>query len=178
MVLVGVVVVGAACGMVPVNSVQIGVEAETMPWADIAAYRTYQWWQPSVIDRHQYTDSVEREAKLDYRIRAAIEGDLRAHGYVPAAGAQPDFIVSYRIAMVEAHTSSFSDYASYRAQGGNRGLGDAYMGYNRGVIRIEIYDAATNRLAWRGTATSIADGSGRRIEPAIQQILARLPAAA
>jgi hypothetical protein len=172
------VLIGSACGMVPVNSVQIGVEAETMPWADIAAYRTYQWWQPSVIDRHQYTDSMEREAKIDYRIRAAIEADLRARGYVQAAaGIKPDFIVSYRIAMVEAHTSSFSEYAEYRAQGGNRGLGDAYMGYNRGVIRIEIFDVATNRLAWRGTATSIADGSGRRIEPAIQQILARLPAA-
>jgi hypothetical protein len=176
-VLVGVVLLGSACGVVPVNSVQIGVEAEAMPWADISAYRTYRWWQPSVIDRHQYADSVEREAKIDYRIRAAIDADLRAHGYVPDIKGHPDFIVSYRIAMVEDHTSTFSDYAEYRAQGGNRGLGDAYMGYQRGVIRIEIHDAATDRLAWRGTATSIADGSGRRIEPAIQQILARLPAA-
>ena len=176
-VLVGVVLLGSACGVVPVNSVQIGVEAETMPWADVSAYRTYQWWTPSVIDRHRYTDSMERQAKIDYRIRAAVDASLMAHGYVQDLRGHPDFIVSYRIAIAEDHTSSFSEYASYRAQGGNRGLGDAYMGYQRGVIRIEIYDVATDRLAWRGTATSIADGSGRRIEPAIQQVLARLPAA-
>ena len=45
------------------------------------------------------------------------------------------------------------------------------------VGAFEIRDAKTQRVAWRGTATSIADGSGRRIEPAVEQILARLPAA-
>ena len=171
-----VAILVAACGIAPSTGIQIGVEAETMPWADLAAYRTYAWWTPSVVDRHRYPDVDEREAKIDWRIRSAIDAGLSAHGFVPDA-ASPDFIVSYRVAIAEDHTSSFHEYASYRAQGGTKGLGDAYMGYKRGVLRIEIRDATTQRVAWRGTATSIADGSGRRIEPAVQQILARLPVA-
>jgi len=166
----------AACGIAPSTGIQIGVEAETMPWADLAAYRTYAWWTPSVVDRHQYADRGEREATIDWRIRSAIDAGLTGHGFVPDP-ASPDFIVSYRVAIAEDHTSSFQEYANYRAQGGTKGLGDAYMGYKRGVLRIEIRDATTQRVAWRGTATSIADGTGRRIEPAIQQILARLPVA-
>jgi hypothetical protein len=172
---VAVAMLVAACGLAPSTGIQISVEAETMPWADLTAYRTYAWWMPSAVDRHAYTDRGEREAKIDWRIRSAIDVGLAGHGFVPDP-ASPDFIVSYRVSIVEDHTSSFQEYAAYRAQGGTKGLGDAYMGYRRGVLRIEIRDATTQRVAWRGTATAIADGSGRRIEPAVQQILARLPA--
>ena len=172
-----VLVAGGGCGLAPAGPAAIRVDAEMLPWADVSQYRTYRWWaQP--IDR-QRGGYDEREALIDWRVRQAVDRELAGHGYVAAGTGTADFVVSYDVRLEGTSTSSFQDYLQYRAEGGQKDMGDSFIGYDRGTLVLEVHDVATRRVAWRGTASAIIedDARGTRIDPAVQQMLARFPAA-
>jgi len=171
-----VFVAGVGCGLAPAGPAAIRVDAEMLPWADVSHYRTYRWWaQPIDQQRGGYD---EREALLDWRVRQAVDRELAAHGYAPAGTGTADFVLAYDVVLEGASTSSFQDYLQYRAEGGGKDMGDLFIGYERGTLTLEIRDVATRRVAWRGIASAIVeDGAhGKRIDPAVQQMLARFPA--
>ena len=170
-------VAGGGCGLAPAGPKSIHVESELLPWADVSHYRTYRWWaQPLDQGRGGYD---EREALLDWRVRHAVERELAGHGYAPAGTGKADFVVSYDVRLEGASTSSFQDYLQYRSEGGSKDMGDAFIGYDRGTLMLQITDAATRRTAWRATASAIIEGDarGQRIDPAVQQMFAQFPAA-
>ena len=168
------VVACTACGLAPAAPVTIQVAAETLPWANVSGYRTYRWWLPPIDQSSGYS---EREKLIDWYVRSAVDRELAARGYVPDTVGKPDFVVRYNIKLQEDSTSSFKDYLSYRAEGGGKDMGDAFMGYERGTLTIEIVDVASRRVAWRAAATAVieSDARGKRIEPAVHQMFERYP---
>ena len=169
---------GTGCGILPGGS-KIQVQSETLPWVDVSRYHTYAWWTaPLETSRRGYSQT---EALLDWRIRQAVDRDLRARGYAPATTGRPDFVVAYRLAITEASTESFRDYLSYRAEGGHQGMGDSFMDYQRGTLMLTVEDAASRRLAWRAQASAAlegGDGRGSKIDPAVREMIDRFPIAA
>jgi hypothetical protein len=168
----------AGCGIAPGGS-KIQVQSETLPWVDVSRYHTYAWWTaPLETSRRGYSQT---EALIDWKIRNAVDRDLRARGYTPTTSGRPDFVVAYRLAISEASTESFRDYLSYRAEGGHQGMGDSFMDYQRGTLMLTVEDAATRRLAWRAQASAAlegGDGRGSKIDPAVSQMIDRFPIAA
>jgi hypothetical protein len=171
------IALGSGCGLAPAPQPAIRVDAEQFPWADVSRYHTYQWWSPPLEQSRRGFD--EREALLDWHVRQAVDRDLAARGYAPAGAGKADFIVSYDVALRDASTQSFQDYLQYRADGGRKDMGEAFIGYTRGTLTLEFQDATTRRVAWRATASAIVedDARGKRIDPAVQQMLDRFPAA-
>jgi hypothetical protein len=165
----------AACGIAPPGPARIRVASETLPWANMAAYRTYRWWKLPVDQRAGYS---EREALLDWRVRQAVGRELAARGYAEDTADTPEFVVRYSVRMREASTQSFKDYLAYRADGGGKDMGEALMGYEEGTLGLEIVDVATRRTAWRASATAVIeeDPNGKLIDPAVKQMMDRFPA--
>jgi hypothetical protein len=165
----------AACGVAPAGPTRIRVASETLPWADVSAYRTYRWWKLPVDQRAGYS---EREALLDWRVRQAVDRELAGRGYAEDTAGTPEFVVRYSVRMHEASTQSFQDYLAYRADGGGKDMGEALMGYEEGTLGLEIVDVATRRTAWRASATAVIeeDPKGKLIDPAVTQMMARFPA--
>jgi hypothetical protein len=172
---IAVLALCGACGLAPAGPTTIRVDAETFPWTDVSTYRTYRWWQPP-LDQGARGYS-EREALVDWYVRDAVDRQLAARAYAPDVAGKPDFVVRYNVRLAEAATSSFQEYLDYRAQGGGKDMGEAYMGYERGTLTIEIVDVATRRIAWRASGSAVVeqDQRGKRIEPAVRQMFARFP---
>jgi len=167
----------AGCGAVSPGTTAVSVSAETFPWADLSHYRTYRWWLPPPTAGQGFS---ERETLVDWYVRHGVDDDLQSRGYRVDVAGSPDFVVRYEVAIREAATSSFRDYMQYRAEGGSKDMGEAFMGYDQGTLTITLVDVATRRVAWRATASAIleSDQRGKRIEPAVREMMAKLPATA
>jgi hypothetical protein len=165
-----------ACGIAPAGPTRIRVQSETLPWANMSAYRTYRWWQLPLNERGG--GYSEREALLDWRVRQAVDRELAARGFAEDTAGTPEFVVRYSVRVREESTSSFRDYLSYRADGGGKDMGDALMGYAEGSLGLEVVDVATRRIAWRATATAVVekDPNGKLIDPAVAEMMERFPA--
>ena len=170
-------VLASACGLPPASEPTIHVSAEILPWGDLSSFHTYRWWQPAIAGDVRYAN--ERAARLDWYVREAVGHELSTRGYVPDTAGKPDFVVRYDIGTYDDSTSSVSDYMEYRAEGGHKDMGQAFMGYQRGMLIVELVDATTTRVAWRGKAMALfeANARGKRIAPAVAKMMGELPAA-
>ena len=172
------------------------VQAQPAPGVNLTRYATYAWASPSVAEvaaaRARGTSgdiwqslpsdqASEREA-LDTRIRGDIDGQLAQRGYTRATGGRPDLLVDYRITTRERQVDDqLGEYASYRSQGGDQSLGDAFVkGYEEGTLVVLIVDAATRQRLWNGSATAVVNPALRekRIPEAVSQMFAKFPARA
>jgi hypothetical protein len=148
--------IAGACGLAPAVEPTIKASAETLSWADLSAWHTYRWWKPPTVDAD--AGFTEHEKRVDWYVRSAVDHELTARGYAPDTARNPDFV----------------------ADGGGKDLGEALMGYERGMLTLELVDVATRRVAWRSQASAVleSDAKGKRVGPAVQKMMASLPAGA
>lgn len=112
-------------------------------------------------------------------IEEAIRDALVSRGFTETS--TPAFRVAYQAAVDEKlDVETFTNYYGYR----RRGVWieeTEVREYAEGTLILDIIDAATNDLAWRGTAHSevsdLRDPERRRrtLETAVQQILDQFP---
>jgi uncharacterized protein DUF4136 len=170
--------IGAACGLAPAVEPTVHVTAEVLPWGDFSRFHTYRWWLPPMVDSDRRY--AERDKRIDWFVRDAVDRELAARGYQPDTAGRPDFVVRYTVNVVEDSTTSFNGYLSYRAEGGGKDMGDALMGFERGTLTIELVDVPSRQVTWRGQATAILEqeAGGKRIAPAVQRMMTNVPARA
>jgi hypothetical protein len=161
----------AACGP------RVEVQGERSRIATFGRYRTYAWVSPVAPAR-----SVGEQAAslLDWRIHDDIDRALAAKGYVRTAEA-PSLLVDYDVVTRPEDSAPFREYFRDRRVGGTRGMDDSFArGYEGGTLVLQLIDARTRELAFRGSATSVIEepGDQRRLEEAVQRMLANLPEAA
>lgn len=129
------------------------VQTDYDPDIDFSRYKTYQWVPgPQKVTGNPRLDNP----LLDKRIRSAVEKELAAKGYVKAENGRPDFKVAYHTALeMRSEYRTIDDF--YRGYGyyGYTGWGGrttyVYQ-YEEGTLILDIIDAKTNSLVWRGTA--------------------------
>jgi hypothetical protein len=94
-------------------------------------------------------------------IHSALEGELAKRYQSAAAGAKPDFIVSYHVVIEEKiDPRSYDDLYGFGYYGrGYRyprplfyGAGTGLRVYNQGSLIIDIVDAKTEKPIWRGVS--------------------------
>ena len=124
------------------------------PSANFNAYHTYNW----VGDKQEITGDQRLDNSLvDGRIRTAIGTQLRSKGYTTSVSKQPDFYVAYHIKVKDMMKgSSTQDYIGDRAHGTYTTISDIQP-YKEGTLLIDIVDAASKRLVWRGSALAEVD---------------------
>lgn len=124
------------------------------PHANFTTYQTYAW----VVGPQEQTGDKRIDNRLvDSRIRNTIETQLRSKGYAVSANTQPDFYVAYHIGVKDmTKGSSTQHYIGDFAHGTYTTTSDIQP-YKEGGLLIDIVDAASKQLAWRGSGVAEVD---------------------
>jgi hypothetical protein len=138
---------------------------------DFAKLKTYRWADiPSKADANPL---------VVQRVGAAVERELKAKGYSPAEGA-PDFLVATYVGRQSRIQVTDWGYG-YGPRGAWYGGGVDVYQYEEGSLIVDIVDARSKQLVWRGTATSIIDPGAtpeertERINEAVAKIFEDFP---
>jgi Domain of unknown function (DUF4136) len=164
------------------------------PGANFSTYHKYEW-----IERNQEKTGDRRvdNSQLDIRIRTAVGAQLHVKGYT-AANDQPDFYVAYSAVLNDMTPDVSTQYYSQGMAGGpfvlsvdTRSPNGPTTGaitpandspsYLTGTLLIDIVDAASKKLVWRGTAAGAVDPGltsqqrDERIRTIVREMLSHFP---
>jgi hypothetical protein len=154
--------------------------------AVFSSYKTFDWIAPPVRASEEDVRSdpegpFARNSLLDKRIRAAVNGKLRARGFRYAEGGEPDFRLNYHVTFKDKLVGSGSDFGyvgRYHRGAFSSGFNWSVRQYQEGTVIIDIIDRAKDQLVWRGWVVSRnRDGNydEAEINHAVNQILMRFP---
>jgi hypothetical protein len=182
--IVGLVLSAAACA-----SVKVGYDYDRQ--ADFSSYRNYGWMAEA---QESSGDRRVDNAAMDIRLRTAIGAQLIRKGYKPALQGPPDFYVAYFVGLhdrsPDVSTRYYSDGMAGRpfshsvdSRSGDKPRDTAPPSEANisGSLLIDIVDAASNRLVWRGTADGKVDpgltGAERdeRVRAIVRDMLSHFP---
>ena len=137
----------AACA-----SPKIGYDYDSS--ANFNGYHIYDW----VADKQEVTGDKRLDNRLvDGRMRNAIETQLRVKGYTASLNKRPDFYVAYHLGVKDMMKgSSTQNYIGDRSQGTFTKISDIQP-YKEGTLLIDIVDATSQQLVWRGSALAEVD---------------------
>ncbi len=152
-------------------------------------YKTYRWSEEgaSGID-----DDVLAKNPLIFRnVKAAVNRELRWKGFEMKDAGPVDFIVTAHAAMrdrlaVGQTSMAVSYHRGYRSWGpGYYSVWyapyPAYTWYEEGTLMIDVIDAKSDELAWRGVVSGILrdygsnDDMHKEIDTVVGRVLARFP---
>jgi hypothetical protein len=158
---------------------------------DFSAYRTYAWTSD---DQQKTGDRRVDSSSTDIRIRTAIAAQLSLKGYAASTGSRPDFLVAYYIQVKEGTADQSQQYFSdgmagkpfvhsvdTRNPSGKPRTGPEAPSYMAGTLLVDIIDASSNKLAWRGTASGMVEPNlssqerDERIRMILRDVLSNFP---
>ena len=154
---------------------------------DFRRFQTYRW--PAENEGIRKGDVLVENSLVYKRVQSAINQQLRAKGFRLTDSKDADFIV-YAHAGIKKRKSyhhsfeigmPFGPYRWYRPWWGPYG-GYTYVSYyDEGSLVIDIIDARTKDLVWRGVATRVvrqyrtAEAMQSDINEAVTKILESFP---
>lgn len=167
-----------ACASLSVNSF---AEKGT----DFRRYRTYTFAPAGTASTGD--PRLDNNRFFNERMQAAIDRILPERGFHKAKGARADALVHYHANIsqqVELNDSGRSECATLAPAGSGRTLPvncQPYV-YDAGTLLIDLVDARTHKLLWRGWAKGSMNGvmadqdwMERRIDESVARILEKLP---
>lgn len=157
---------------------------------DFSAYETFDWMSPP----RNYDDPLGDYPTIALRIKRAVEDELIAKGF-KKVDEDPDFFVVYHASVERRLTRTYIDtwgyyyphyryYPRYRRYPRFRSYppvvwGLTYVdGYDEGTLVIDIVDATTNELVWRGSAIGAVGDPVRareKVGETVRMILEEFP---
>jgi hypothetical protein len=134
----------------------IDVQSDYDPGADFDRFSTYTW---AVRTNAGNDDPRVYNAITRQRVKTAVNRALQAKGYTEEA-TDGDFLVAWHGA-IEGRMS-YQTINSHYGYGwgwyGGVGVSNTYVNeWDEGTLLVDIVDARTNELVWRGTATGTID---------------------
>ncbi|OFW45457.1 MAG: hypothetical protein A3J29_00680 [Acidobacteria bacterium RIFCSPLOWO2_12_FULL_67_14b] len=138
-------------------------------------YRTYDWGAPDKLpvgDPRLDNNPFFR----DY-LQGTVEKKMAAKGYERVNGEKPDVLIHYH-ASVHQKLDVFEADREYGYTYG----GDRVVEYEQGTLVIDLVDARTNKLIWRGwaqdTMTGVIDNQPRlekQVDEGVTKMMLLLP---
>ena len=145
---------------------------------DLKTLKTFEFKPQRRISRDLLADN----AIWANDIREAIRHDLTEHGMVEAPTARPDFYVAYYVGLSDRYDMGFVDYGmpfhrgfSRSWWGWPRGYDAWAMPYTESTVIVDVIDARTNQLVWRGydTGTLNRNNPEKTLSKAVDNALGR-----
>ncbi len=165
------------------STVQVGQDYD--PAKTFSHLRTYDW--QSKIQEKTGDPRVDNPL-IDTRIRKAVDRSLMGKNYPKVSNGTPDFYVAYQFVI---HRKIESDslqsgvgfgFGSYGNFGGiGIGTGGDISEYDEGMLIIDIIDAKSGGLLWRGTGTrrvslqSDPEKTTQNVNETVDKIMAQFP---
>jgi len=145
---------------------------------EMKAYRTYSWL-PAPQGKKRSADQL-----VSKRIMMVMDEALSKKGYERAQTSAPDFLIGWHGAIdKKLQYSTVNTYYGYGwGYWGGVGATQTYATeYHEGSLIIDIVDAKSNELVWRGVAQaevypqSDTEYRNQQIESAVNKILSKFP---
>lgn len=132
---------------------------------NLKPYTTYSWIESNTSENQNplYYNELN-----DKRIKSTVNIEMTKKGYTMTS-TQPDLILHYHL-VVESKSELRTDPYGYYGPYWLRPSVNTFQ-YNEGTIIIDIIEAKSNALAWRGWATSIIDTDRNLKEELIKEAL-------
>ena len=160
----------AACASKP------PVHTERDPLADFARYRTYAWLAAPREPTPRDPDPTR--GGFAWHTRMAVDSQLGKRGYLETDPNVADLLVSVGVTIDEKHADTLGDFMRYRDSGGTEGLFSAFsLGYEETRLTVELFDAGTRQVVWRGIGAISMDAHDRgpRVEVTVAQMFEAYP---
>ena len=152
--------------------------------ANFASLKTYDWLAVPTTAVGSVKAAVERNTLLDKRVKTSVGEQLAAKGYSQNSD-NPDVVVTYHVGVddkvnVTDWGYGYAGYGRYYGGWGPGGGVDVYQ-YKEGTLLIDIIDAKSKQLIWRGAGTGTVDPDAptekreQRLNNAIAKIMANYP---
>ena len=162
------------CAVLVSACATVGVSTFVARGADFTRYHTYSW---AAGEQQETGDPrLDNNPFFHARVLADVDEQLSRRGFEKITSGTPDFVVHY--------------YASVAQRLDLNGTGQKYGScrdctpyvFDAGTLLIDVVDARTNLLVWRGWAEDSVDGLindqprfEQRVDAAVTRILERLP---
>jgi hypothetical protein len=137
-------------------------------------YRTYVWAPDAQLTTGD--PRLDNNEFFQTRLRAAVEKGLGARGLEKAESGQADVILHYHASVTQKVDAGGVDEKYGYCEDCSPSVFDA------GTLTLDVVDARTNKLSWRGWAESTFDGLvdnqqwlERRIDESVGRILRTFP---
>jgi hypothetical protein len=166
------VLAGCASTMTVSSHVQYGI--------DFGNFRTYTWGPADAFptgDPRLDVDPFFRD-----HLQGAVEKRLAGRGFLLSEGPTADLLVHYHAAI--NHSMDVNRFDHDHGYCYDADCSVRVMDVEAGTIVLDIIDARTNRLLWRGWAQTRVDDMlknqdrmARKLEEAAERMLAQLPRA-
>ena len=143
------VIVVAACSGIPVSQ-------DFEQGFDFSGLETFAW-EPNENDRWGLAASNQL---VDRRIRSAVENNLISQQFSQVDAAEADFLISYNVVVDQRiRSSNLSGGVTVGRSSVGRhgsigiGTGSTIHTYEQGTLYIDVVDAASDKLVWRGVSS-------------------------
>ena len=167
------------CALTVTGCATMNVSSHVQSGIDFARYRTYDWGPADALPTGD--PRLDKDPFFQDHVLGAVEKQMAARGYErSASGTTPDLLIHYHASINQRidvygvdreHGYCYDDDCKARV-----------VDYEAGTLMLDVVDAQTNRLIWRGWAQKSVedmlkdqDRMARRIEEAVTRMLARLP---
>jgi Domain of unknown function (DUF4136) len=140
---------------------------------DLGRYHTYAWAPDDVLSTGD--PRLDNNPFFEERVQADVEKQLSARGFEKmTSGAE--LLLHYHASVTQRVNANSADQKY-----GYCNECEPYV-YDAGTLVVDLVDARTNKLVWRGWAEDSLDGAidnqqvmEKRIDNAVTRILQRLP---
>ena len=112
-------------------------------------YRSFNWYRSKATATKQ--DSMQYDTFFDKRMQNAIKANLGQRNL--EFNANPDFYVNYNVTFSNQVASNNGPFYPYGYWGGYSRFSNSNQ-YKEGTVIVDLIDAKTNQLIWRGVGES------------------------
>ena len=129
--------------------------------ADFTKYKTYHW--------EKHPNSKDLDDLTMMQLGAALDAELAKKGLTKKTDGNSDLAIVYQVAVKqEKELTTFSSgystgpgwgagYGGYYGGGGTSTSTTSVNTITTGTLALDMYDASTKKLVWRGIATKTMD---------------------
>ena len=136
--------------------------------ANFSQYKTYSWQEIKAAD-----------SLWNARIKTAVDAQLAAKGWTPVDSGGDVAIVAIATTQTERTLQTFYDGmgGGWRWRGFGGGMGESTtteQDYKEGTLLVDIYDAKTKQLIWRGSAEDSLSNKAEKNEKNLDKGVAKM----
>jgi hypothetical protein len=145
-----------------------GADVEFDRAADFSKYRTYQW----------KAGTPAPDKRVQSRITQAVDGRLQASG-LQRTESGGDLLVVSHISTASDTLAGGDDfgYGGWPGWGASSGMGgspDEGSELPGGTLIVDLVDAETSKLVWRGVASGTVKGTSEKTEKSVDKKIGKL----
>jgi len=174
----GRLIAAATCALSITGCATMTVSSHVRSGIDFAPYRTYDWGPADTLPTGD--PRLDQDPFFKDHVMGEIEKQLAIRGYERASSGPPDLLIHYHASI----NQRLDVYGVDREHGycADDDCEAWVVDYEAGTLVLDIVEARTNRVIWRGWAQDSVedmldnrDRMARKINEAVTRMLARLP---